>query len=251
MVQFLGEFAAAARSPLPYLIWAVLTVVLTVSGPFDTYDSLPEPERALYWAAVVAMSIVIGKAIRILVTRFAGGYHPALRQGLIVSGIALFLGPAVWSFSHATIGPQVPTLFVFVYFVFVVAVCIQIIRHVIARALHPKPSADAPAALSAPRLLDRIDPALRGEILRLSARNHYLQVQTCKGQVDLLLRFSDGLAEVAGLDGAQVHRSHWVAWKAVATAGRDGDRLFLRMNDERQIPVSRRHEALLAERGLI
>jgi hypothetical protein len=251
MLQFIREFAAAARSPLPYLIWAALTVVLTVSGPFDTYDSLPKPQRALYWAAVVAISIVIGKTIRILVTRFAGGLPGMTRQGLIISGVTLVLGPVIWGVSRAMIGPAVPALPVFLYFVFVVALGVQVIRHVIAWAQHQTPAAAAQAVPPGSRLLERIDPALRGNILRLSARNHYLEVQTDKGRVDLLLRFSDGLAEVTGLDGAQVHRSHWVAWSAVAGAGREGNRLFLRMQDGSEVSVSRRHEALLAERGLI
>lgn len=251
MVRFIKEFTAAARSPLPYVVWAVLTVVLTVSGPFATYEALAKPERALYWGAVVAMSIVIGKAVRIFVGHHAGHLHFPLRQALIALGIALLLGPAVWAFSRAVVGPQVPGLHVFLYFVFVVAAGVQVIRQVMSLTLHPVPAAADLSAPSPPRLLDRIDPALRGDILRISARNHYLEVQTDKGQADLLLRFSDGLAEVEGLDGAQVHRSHWVAWNAVVGAVEEGNRLFLRMLDGTQVPVSRRHAALLAARGLL
>lgn len=254
MRHFIREFTAAARSPLPYIIWAVLTVVLTVSGPFDTYAQLSKPERAVYWAAVVAISIVIGKAVRILVAHHAGRLHFALRQVLIACGIAGVLGPSIWFMSRGMIGPSVPGLPVFLYFVFVAAAGVQVIRQVMALTLHPLPlpaAAAEPEPVPGPRLLNRIEPELRGEILRLSARNHYLEVQTDKGQANLLLRFFDGLAEVDGLDGAQVHRSHWVAWRAVAGAGQAGNRLFLQMADGTQVPVSRRKEALLVERGLL
>lgn len=253
MRRFISGYLAALRSPLPYMLWAALTVLLTVSGPFDTYDTLTWPERAVYWALVVALSLGIGKAVRVLVDLAAGHRHLALRMALVSTGIAGALGPVVWLLSRTMVGPTVPPLTTFLGFVFVIAVTIQILRCVVALAHRPAPAATAsgmtPPGL--PRLLDRIEPALRGDILRLSARNHYVEVQTDKGQADLLLRFSDALAEVEALDGAQVHRSHWIAWSIVDSAFEEGNRLFLNLVDGGRIPVSRRHEALLIGRGLL
>ena len=254
MRRFIKEYMAAVRSPMPYLIWATLTVLLTVSGPFDTYDTLSKPDRAAYWATVVALSLGIGKAVRVVVDLVAGHRHLALRMILASTGIALTLGPVVWLLSRAMVGPTVPPLTTFLYFVLVVAVAIQILRCVVALAHRPAPVANLPEVLPPrllPRIIDRIDPALRGEILRLSARNHYVEVQTDKGQADLLLRFSDALAEVEALDGAQVHRSHWIAWSIVDSAFEEGNRLFLRLIDGTDVPVSRRHQALLVRRGLL
>ena len=71
------------------------------------------------------------------------------------------------------------------------------------------------------------------------------------GRAELLLRFSDALTEVDGLEGAQVHRSHWVAWEAVIGSERDGARLFLRLADGDRVPVSRRFHDTVANQGLL
>lgn len=255
MPHFISEFAAAARSPLPYLIWAALTVVLTVSGPFATYDLLAWSDRALYWALVVALSITVGKLVRLSVERLAGRLPLVARMLLVCLGVALALAPLIWLLSRHMVGPTVPPPATFIYFVFVIAVGVQVVRLVLAMAHRPPHRAAAAAGAvpgpPQPRLLGRLAPDLRGTILRVSARNHYLEVQTDRGQADLLLRFSDGLAELEGLDGARVHRSHWVAWPSVAAGWRDGNRLFLRMQDGTEVPVSRRNEGMLRDRGLI
>ena len=66
----------------------------------------------------------------------------------------------------------------------------------------------------------------------------------------LLLRFSDAIAEVEE-EGAQVHRSHWVAWAAVEAVERDGIKLFLRLKSGARVPVSKNNREKLEARGLI
>ena len=47
----------------------------------------------------------------------------------------------------------------------------------------------------------------------------------------MLLRFSDALKELHGLEGAQVHRSWWVAKDAVETTRRENGILFFVLRD--------------------
>ena len=63
------------------------------------------------------------------------------------------------------------------------------------------------------------------------------------GKTSLLMRFSDAMDEVEDHLGAQVHRSHWVAWGAVTTVCREGGKLVLQLQSGQQIPVSRNHRA--------
>lgn len=64
------------------------------------------------------------------------------------------------------------------------------------------------------------------------------------------MRFADAILEAEGEAGAQIHRSHWVAWWAVKGVERDGGRLFLRMCPELRLPVSKTHVGKLEEGGL-
>ena len=102
-----------------------------------------------------------------------------------------------------------------------------------------------------PRLAGRREPDMRGTLISISVRDHYVDVRTDKGRSSLLLRLSDAVDETAPIDGAQVHRSHWVAWEAVQAVERKGDKVLLRLCDGDPIPVSRNYREKLEARSLI
>lgn len=245
------ELAEAVRAPLTYAIWGALTVVLAVGGPFDTYDELSFGRRLAFWGVIVGLSVLGGRLIRLLAQRLVGDWPILPRIVAVAAAIGLGLGPVLWLFSRQVMGANVIGAPQFILFVFVVGLVVQVLRLLLAEHRPPPaPNLRDPGA-EGPRLFDRIAPELRGQLLRLSARNHYIEVHTDRGQTDILLRFSDALAELAEIDGAQVHRSHWVAWAAVTGAERERSRVVLVLSDGARVPVSRRHERLLADRGLI
>jgi len=264
MTNFSSEFKTALRSPLPYILWAVLSIMLVLGGPFGTVE-VPVAERTIYWSVVVAGSILIGKAVRLAIETWLEPAHPLLEKAVVAIVMAVALSPPIWVYSAAFFGADVvPSLRDFFIFVLTVTFGVQLIRWAIdehllrfgsldgrAAATTDEEAAPAAAPAAAPRLLERIETDLRGSILRISARDHYLDVFTDKGRAELLLRFSDALAEIDGLDGAQVHRSHWVAWAAVVGSERDGARLFLRLADGDRVPVSRRFHDVVVRRGLV
>jgi DNA-binding LytR/AlgR family response regulator len=63
------------------------------------------------------------------------------------------------------------------------------------------------------------------------------------------MRLSDAIAELEGLEGAQTHRSWWVAREAVESARRDGDRVTLVLKSGAEAPVSRPNVRPLREAG--
>jgi len=67
----------------------------------------------------------------------------------------------------------------------------------------------------------------------------------------VLMRLSDAMKETGDLPGAQVHRSHWVAFSAVRAARRDGDRAILTLTSGVEIPVSRANLPKVKEAGLL
>ncbi|WP_339948575.1 LytTR family DNA-binding domain-containing protein [uncultured Albimonas sp.] len=113
----------------------------------------------------------------------------------------------------------------------------------------PAGALPAPAGAPSPRLLERLSPERRGALRRLSMQDHYVEVVTDRGAELVLLRLGDAIAECAPVEGMQVHRSHWVARRAVAAVWRDGDRAMLQLTGGERIPVSRGRVPALREAG--
>lgn len=118
---------------------------------------------------------------------------------------------------------------------------------------HRREAAQAPPAAPAPvKFLERLPLKLRGaEIWAVEAEDHYLRLHTSKGQDLILMRLADAVAELAGIEGAQVHRSWWVARDAVADARRGDGRATLKLKDGSEVPVSRTYARLIREAGWI
>ncbi|HEY3948633.1 LytTR family DNA-binding domain-containing protein [Phenylobacterium sp.] len=111
----------------------------------------------------------------------------------------------------------------------------------------------AAAAGAAPaKFLARLPPKLRGaDLWAVEAEDHYLRLHTAAGQDLILMRLSDAIAELQGIEGAQVHRSWWVARAAIAEAVRGDGRATLTLQDGAEVPVSRTHARRLRELGWI
>jgi len=97
-----------------------------------------------------------------------------------------------------------------------------------------------------PTLMERVRPERRGALLALKADGHYLQVYTDAGSDLILYRLSDALFELGADDGAQVHRSWWVAQRALAPE-RHRERLVLVNGVE--VPVSRSFRIVARQHG--
>lgn len=113
----------------------------------------------------------------------------------------------------------------------------------------------APRQPAAPRpgapFLSRLSARRGRNLLHLHMQDHYVEAHTDKGSELVLLRFRDAIRELEGLDGMQVHRSHWVAASAVDRALRRNGRLFLKLTNGDEVPVSRSFAPALKERGWI
>lgn len=102
------------------------------------------------------------------------------------------------------------------------------------------------------KFLERLPLKLRGaEVWAVEAEDHYLRLHTSKGQDLILMRLSDAIAELQGIEGAQAHRSWWVARDAITEAVRGDGRATLTLKDGAEVPVSRTYARLLRERGWI
>jgi len=98
----------------------------------------------------------------------------------------------------------------------------------------------APAGAPPAKFLARLPAKLAGaELFAVEAEDHYLRLHTSLGQDLILLRLGDAIAELEGLEGAQTHRSWWVAKSAVADVAKLDGRAVLTLKDGAEVPVSR------------
>lgn len=250
-LQFtMREMQRVATSPLPWAALAGAALVLGMVGPFGTYESLRLPARLAYWAAIVVSTYFLGFAFVSLLEKliFTGRPGPAgfaLIGAMAGVPVALF----VWVLNRLVYGTDVVFLLpLTLYVMAIAAVSSGVIAFFSARLAH----AHAPAQPSAqrPKLIERLQPRLRGKLLYLSMQDHYVEVVTDKGSELILMRMSDAVDETAPVDGLQIHRSYWVASDAVTgTIRRDG-RLILRMSDGAELPVSRNRIGAVKDAGL-
>lgn len=241
-----------SRQTLAFL--AATSVVLGISGPFDTMTTLGLIRRLGYWSLVVPLTYVAGSFGSALGRRlFARA--PVLISVLLISILSAFLVWIVLVITHRVLHFSFATVSEFhAEFPLLVLICLVIegARMVMIRGRAASVSLpEAHQAQAAPRLLDRLPEGLRGDLVSLSVRDHYVSVSTTAGSHDVLLRLSDAICEVEPVAGLQVHRSHWVATAQVRGWQRTGDKAVLTLSNDAQIPVSRAKFKLVEAAGLL
>ncbi len=234
-----------------------MTVFVIVTGPFGSYQAMSFPLRVVVGLPIMAVMMLVGAFLRSLVFQAVAqkGFRvAALTTASVASAVMTPMGLTVIKLLPVKDQEQGPGVAEFMLLVFSLSLAHSTLIKVLEPRPDPEEVADAPAPEPEPvtdRLLHRIEPEQRGPILSMSVRDHYVDVQTGKGQVSLLLRFSDAMTEVDPQAGVQVHRSHWVAWQAIEAVERDGTKLHLRLKSGTRVPVSKNHREKLQARGLI
>lgn len=232
-------------------ITLVAGLFLTFSGAFSTGEA-PLWLRLAYWLPVMAAGYIWGS----FVTRRLAPLAQRWTENIWLIGAMASLTMSipftfvVWAATFWVLGSGltligIPFLFGYVLLVSSALTAINLLVETRRTALtHADP---AP-----PRFLDRLPLKLRGaEVWAVEAEDHYLRLHTSKGQDLILLRLADAVDELQGIEGAQVHRSWWVARDAITDAKRGDGRATLTLKDGAEVPVSRTYAGLLRERGWI
>ena len=178
--------------------------------------------RSRLWAAVLLIAVVIAAPI----------------TATVLARLALLQGVAMTLRLAGEIAPQV-----FATSLVMTGLAFLLRPH--ATQTHAA-APDAPA----PRFLARMPTRLAGaELYAVEAEDHYLRLHTSRGQDLILMRLSDAIEELEGLEGAQTHRSWWVAKSAVQDAERLDGRAVLTLKDGAEAPVSRGFAKTLRSAG--
>lgn len=228
-------------------LWLCASVICVVSGPFGTSQS-HILERTHYWFGAIALGIVAQVVAFTLMEALASTWR--LRLAPRMAGeVALFsaiYAPLLWPITLWTFGLSGEDFGfgrVLFYVAAVAAPAVAFIHLIVLRGFDAETE-------EPPRLYNRLEPSLRDEVVRMSMKDHYVEVRTVKGVQTILLRFADALDEIDGVEGWRIHRSHWVAKAHAGPVRSEGARFFMTTPDGEDLPVSRTYLPALTEAGL-
>jgi len=247
----LREWRDQFRHPVTLVLLAAVTATLAIVAPYGTAEALRPLPRLGYWAVMVPTTYAAGSLVVTVCTAKLPPWPFLVRMGLAGSAAGLVVATVVLGVNGALLAylPDTAALPGFILSIAGVALVVTLAIGAVLRqqASHrPEPSRRAP-----PTILQRLPLEKRGALLALSVEDHYVRVLTTKGTEMVLMRLSDAIKETGDLPGAQVHRSHWVAYGAVTAARKDGDRAILTLTSGVEIPVSRANLAKVKEAGLL
>ncbi|HEX4180782.1 MAG TPA: LytTR family DNA-binding domain-containing protein [Caulobacteraceae bacterium] len=249
---FAAHLAAACRNHWrSFLVAVIAAVFMSAIGAFDSRLQ-PPVQRLFFWLVLLMGGTVLGSAIM----SFARGLsvlddRPWLRGATLT---LLIWGPAtvmVWMvIAFMRFAPlNLASLLANAGPVLVVSAAMTMINYLAdrdPRATH----ATEDAAASPPPFLARAPARLRrAELYAVEAEDHYLRLHTSEGSDLILMRLSDAMDELEGIEGAQTHRSWWVARGGVDEARRADGRATLRLKSGAEVPVSRTYVRALRQAG--
>jgi len=230
---------------------AAIGLLVSLIGPFGTFAEMGLPIRMAYWMAIVALSWLQWLALDWLADRLAVRFFgtkpwPWWLQGIAVSLVAAALLTAEVPLLRGLLGltgsPPAGELFAWIAGIslLIYAGVSGIIFWAQAAALSQPDRGEAvPLSSSGEvRFQLRLPPEKRGALICIKTEDHYLRVTTVAGEALILMRLKDALAELAEVDGRQVHRSYWVAREAVRQSWRAGRKRRLTLDNGYEIPVS-------------
>ena len=223
-------------------------------GAFGT-GSAPLLTRLVYWVPMIVVGTLAGTLIAIRARRRPKiGENTVLVWAIVTALVTLPGAIMVWGYTALIFGSAPPSILMLLIDVAVVsggasAIMLLINRPgTVTRAAAPMPGG-APAPV---RFLDRLPEKLKGAALyAVQAEDHYLRLHTSKGSDLILMRLSDAIPELDGIEGAQTHRSWWVAKEAIADVKRSDRKVTLILKGGTEAPVSRPNAAALRESGWI
>lgn len=242
------------------LVISGIGLILGLLGPFGTY-AMPSAMRLAYWVTFILIGYVIFRPISFVALWLNGAtavpFWIAMAIALLVASfpLSMMIGFMINGFRWQ--GPMLGDGFALLYIqVGGIGLGIFLLMRILfpreqPAAHHQSVDARQENAVPKPALFNRLPRGFPDAILALGVEDHYVRVHAVDRSEMLLMRLGDAIRELEGVEGVQVHRSWWVATRAVASAKRQGRNWRLLLTNGLAIPVARNRVATLKEIGWI
>jgi hypothetical protein len=225
-------------------------IFLGLIGPFGSYFNGPAWQRVAFQLACFWLGILVyGSLIRV-VLRFR--LRPAMTWTAIVLGIVILTAPfQVWTASiGVSIWPFLRRLRPLDWYLQGLITALPVVLGftlLLQARLHKRQQAKE--AGEAPPTSFGLLGAPPFAVLCLQMEDHYVRVHTADSSRLVLATLSQAMMALGNADGLQVHRSWWVARKAVVRAVTQGRNLRLQLVNGITAPVARSAVAMVREAG--
>lgn len=246
---------SAARDFMRGLTVAVAAgVFLALGGAFGS-GGASLGQRLAYWVPLLVVGGLWGHVCSLLVERFVDvDARPWLATAALTAVITGPLTVVIWALTGLMFEGRLRHADDLIHFLSPVALITLVLSalNVFLGRKQPVETHAAGPGGAPVRFLDRLPMKLRGaRLIAVEAEDHYLRLHTDRGSDLILMRLSDALNELEGLEGAQTHRSWWVARGAVVSVARGDGRAALTLDggpgQTLIAPVSRRYARALRE----
>ncbi len=232
-----------------HVVAAVAGVFLALVGALGT-GAAPWLSRLVFWIALLQVGTLCASLVGAIASRRPRiGESVALRWIVMTLAVAAPMALLSWGLARVVFAWGAPVGIAFFAWASLL-VTGAMTALMMAIGTPGRATQGPPAPAWEVKLRERLPPPFRGaEIYAVSAEDHYLRVHTSAGGTLILMRLADALAELEGIEGAQVHRSWWVGRAAILAVKRDGRKLTLKLKGEVEAPVSRPNVKAIQDAG--
>jgi len=235
--------------------WSIAAAAALLLAGVDAFGSGPAPPLTLYfyWLGMMLVTaLVTSGLLEALEKRPRLRAKPLALRAVLVLLLAAAMTPIVWIVAARVLGGSTRAEKMVTIFpqALLIGMAFVGLHWALERRPSPIPSPEPMRRAMRPALLDRLPERLRAaDIQAIEAEDHYLRVHTDAGSALILMRLSDAMTELEGIEGRQTHRSWWVAKSSIADAARGGGRAVLTLKSGLRAPVSRTYARALRRDG--
>jgi hypothetical protein len=243
-------------SRMHLLCLIVVPIIVTSIGPFETHGIDGFGWQMLFWMAVVLITSHLGVVCDVLAEHWVTADQPILYDLVKVALMVAMFSPILWLLlflAHGADYTAVSDPLILSFYVAVVSAGVCVLRRVL-----PGDGGQSyftavaePVTANLPRLGRRLPEDAQPPILRLMGRDHFVDVVTAKATHTIRMRFFDAIDEMDAVTGHCTHRSHWVVQDAISEVEYEAGKIFLRLSNGDQVPISRKYKPKLQEAGIL
>lgn len=250
--EVLSEARDLAGRKRFWLTLVTAAVVIGLSGPFSTYDTLPVATRIGYWLLVVCLTYWLGYLVSFAVASLAEDRGMDPRLSLVVGALVATLPVTAWLAGLHMLVLDVPfwaDAKRLLPYVAIITLALAVLSESLASSdAHPATLAKAKPARASPdsAWLDELPANLGRELILLQAQDHYVRVRTDRGETLIRTTLQDAARDL-GDYGVRVHRSWWVARHAIRGFRYRAGMPVVVLHDGLELPVGRSYRRVLRQ----